>query len=82
MADQQDELCALLKDSGEPTLERAIAKAREMVDRLDHVTLNIAVTGETGAGKSSFVNAIRGLQDPDEGAAPTGVTETTTVLLN
>ncbi|XP_042561958.1 interferon-inducible GTPase 5-like, partial [Clupea harengus] len=77
MADQQDELRALLKDSGEPTWERAIAKAREMVDRLDHVTLNIAVTGETGAGKSSFVNAIRGLQDPDEGAAPTGVTETT-----
>ncbi|XP_031417462.1 interferon-inducible GTPase 5-like [Clupea harengus] len=77
MADQQDELRALLKDSGEPTLERAIAKAREMVDRLDNVTLNIAVTGETGAGKSKFVNAIRGLQDTDEGAAPTGVTETT-----
>ncbi|XP_031417123.1 interferon-inducible GTPase 5-like [Clupea harengus] len=77
MADQQDELRALLNDSGEPTLERAIAKAREMVDRLDNVTLNIAVTGETGAGKSSFVNAIRGLQDTAEGAAPTGVTETT-----
>ncbi|XP_012680411.2 interferon-inducible GTPase 5-like [Clupea harengus] len=77
MADQQDDLRALLNDSGEPTLERAIAKAREEVDRLDNVTLNIAVTGETGVGKSSFVNAIRGLQDTDEGAAPTGVTETT-----
>ncbi|XP_031417466.1 interferon-inducible GTPase 5-like [Clupea harengus] len=77
MADQQDDLCALLKDSGEPTLERAIAKAREEVGWLDNVILNIAVTGETGAGKSSFINAIRGLQDTAEGAAPTGVTETT-----
>ncbi|XP_042559308.1 interferon-inducible GTPase 5-like [Clupea harengus] len=77
MADQQDYLRALLKDFGEPTWEWAIAKAREMVDRLDNITLNIAVTGETGAGKSSFVNAIRGLQEPAEGAAPTGTTETT-----
>ncbi|XP_012669840.2 interferon-inducible GTPase 1-like [Clupea harengus] len=46
-------------------------------EQVDHVTLNIAVTGESGVGKSSFVNAIRGLQDTDEGAAPTGVTETT-----
>ncbi|XP_031417501.1 interferon-inducible GTPase 5-like [Clupea harengus] len=78
MADQQDDLCALLKDSGEPTWERAIAKAKDVVDRLDHVTLNIAVTGETGNGKSSFVNAIRGVHDADtKRAAPTGVTETT-----
>ncbi|XP_076155026.1 T-cell-specific guanine nucleotide triphosphate-binding protein 2-like [Alosa pseudoharengus] len=40
--------------------------------------VNIAVTGETGAGKSSLVNAIRGLKDTDDGAAPTGVTQTTT----
>ena len=50
---------------------------KERVERLDHVTLNIAVTGNTGAGKSTFVNAIRGLGNDDEGAADTGVTETT-----
>ncbi|XP_042559306.1 interferon-inducible GTPase 5-like [Clupea harengus] len=77
MADQQDYLRALLNDSGEPTWERAIAKAREEVDGLDNVTLNIAVTGETGVGKSSFVNAIRGLKKKDVGAAPIGFTETT-----
>ncbi|KAL7853248.1 hypothetical protein AOLI_G00200920 [Acnodon oligacanthus] len=40
---------------------------------------NVAVTGVTGTGKSTFINAIRGLKDRDEGAAKTGVTETTTV---
>uniref|UniRef100_A0A8B9HW36 IRG-type G domain-containing protein n=1 Tax=Astyanax mexicanus TaxID=7994 RepID=A0A8B9HW36_ASTMX len=36
------------------------------------------VTGETGTGKSTFINAYRGLRHGDEGAAETGVTETTT----
>ncbi|XP_042560138.1 interferon-inducible GTPase 5-like [Clupea harengus] len=76
MADQQDDLRALLNDYGESTWERAIVKAREEADRLDNVTLNIAVTGNVGSGKSSFINAIRGLQDTDEGAAPTGEVET------
>ncbi|XP_030622539.1 interferon-inducible GTPase 5-like [Chanos chanos] len=46
-------------------------------ENLDNVELNIAVTGETGSGKSTFVNAFRGLKNKDVGAAPTGVTETT-----
>ncbi|XP_062394951.1 uncharacterized protein LOC134082920 [Sardina pilchardus] len=47
--------------------------------RLDHVSLNIAVTGMTGAGKSTFINAIRGIDNDDKDAAPTGVTETSMV---
>ncbi|CAL8296781.1 unnamed protein product [Boreogadus saida] len=39
--------------------------------------LHIAVTGESGVGKSTFVNAFRGKDNRDEGAAPTGVVETT-----
>ncbi|XP_037401636.1 interferon-inducible GTPase 5-like [Pygocentrus nattereri] len=60
--------------SGEPTLQRA----QEQIDRLLNVSLNVAVTGESGAGKSTFINAFRNLGDEDEGAAETGVTETTT----
>lgn len=59
------------------SLEDASAKVREQLDQLDNITLNIAVTGMTGTGKSTFVNALRGLGSDDPGAAPTGVTETT-----
>ncbi|KAJ3583491.1 hypothetical protein NHX12_017196 [Muraenolepis orangiensis] len=44
---------------------------------LNSIPLNIAVTGESGSGKSSFVNAFRGIDQEDERAAPTGVVETT-----
>uniref|UniRef100_A0A8C0G166 IRG-type G domain-containing protein n=1 Tax=Chelonoidis abingdonii TaxID=106734 RepID=A0A8C0G166_CHEAB len=43
----------------------------------NNTELNIAITGESGAGKSSFLNALRGLGDEDEGSAETGVVETT-----
>ncbi|XP_062394965.1 interferon-inducible GTPase 5-like [Sardina pilchardus] len=58
--------------------DAAVKKIKEDIETLDHVTLNIAVTGNTGAGKSTFVNAIRGLSNDETGAAETGVTETTT----
>ncbi|KAJ7376191.1 Interferon-inducible GTPase 5-like [Desmophyllum pertusum] len=41
------------------------------------VEVNIGITGDTGAGKSSYINAIRGFEDDDEGAAEVGVKETT-----
>ncbi|KYO29496.1 interferon-inducible GTPase 5-like [Alligator mississippiensis] len=44
---------------------------------LDKIQIHIAVTGEAGSGKSTFVNAIRGLGDEDAGAAKTGEVETT-----
>ncbi|KAK0213340.1 interferon-inducible GTPase-domain-containing protein [Desarmillaria ectypa] len=41
---------------------------------------HIAITGASGSGKSSLVNAVRGIWDDDEGAAPTDVVETTLVV--
>ncbi|KAL2084248.1 hypothetical protein ACEWY4_019766 [Coilia grayii] len=55
----------------------AAEKLKENIESLDHVTLNIGVTGNTGAGKSTFVNALWGLSNDEEGAAETGVVETT-----
>ncbi|KAJ6488469.1 hypothetical protein C8R47DRAFT_1215714 [Mycena vitilis] len=38
---------------------------------------HFAVAGIAGSGKSSLINALRGLRNRDAGAAATGVTETT-----
>ncbi|XP_077068999.1 interferon-inducible GTPase 5-like [Siphateles boraxobius] len=78
METQDPAVVEAVKASGESSLENATAKAKETFDKLLNVSLNIAVTGKTGSGKSSFVNALRGVSEDDDGAAPTGVTETTT----
>ncbi|XP_044118194.1 T-cell-specific guanine nucleotide triphosphate-binding protein 2-like [Neovison vison] len=44
---------------------------------INNAPLSIAVTGESGTGKSSFINAIRGLRGEEKGAAATGPVETT-----
>ncbi|XP_074837148.1 uncharacterized protein LOC142003777 [Carettochelys insculpta] len=44
-----------------------------------NATHSVALLGQTGSGKSTFLNAIRGLGDEEEGAAETGVVETTIV---
>ncbi|XP_032872494.1 interferon-inducible GTPase 1-like, partial [Amblyraja radiata] len=50
---------------------------KKKVKELDNTELNIAVTGDTGAGKSTLIDAMRGLRKQDEGAAAVGTTETT-----
>uniref|UniRef100_A0A8C6S7Z9 IRG-type G domain-containing protein n=1 Tax=Neogobius melanostomus TaxID=47308 RepID=A0A8C6S7Z9_9GOBI len=51
--------------------------SRKYLDRLKNVRLTVAITGESGSGKSTLVNALRGIKNKTEGAAPTGVVETT-----
>ncbi len=61
--------------SGMPGLEQYM---REKLDTWKRVPLNIAVTGNGGVGKSTFINTMRGVTPTDEGAAQVGVTESTT----
>ncbi|KAM9340855.1 interferon-inducible GTPase 5-like [Symphorus nematophorus] len=55
----------------------AASKIQKYLEKVKNVPLNIAITGESGSGKSSFVNAFRGIDEMDERAAPTGCVETT-----
>lgn len=57
-----------------------VEKIREYSEKEKNIPLNIAITGESGAGKSTFVNAFRGIDNRDEGAAPTGCEGTTTMV--
>ena len=41
--------------------------------------LHVAISGIAGSGRSSLVNALRGLRNSDRGAAPTGIDDSTTV---
>ncbi|XP_068944324.1 interferon-inducible GTPase 5-like [Petaurus breviceps papuanus] len=43
---------------------------------LENARLDIAITGGVGSGKSTFVNALRGLGDEDQGSAKTALVET------
>ncbi|XP_039220298.1 interferon-inducible GTPase 5-like [Crotalus tigris] len=53
------------------------SQVQSLLDSLETTTLDIAVTGEGGAGKSTFINALLGISDDDVRAAKTGVVETT-----
>lgn len=55
----------------------AVAKIQEYLHKEKNTPLNIGITGESGSGKSTFVNVFRGIDHEDERAAPTGCVETT-----
>ena len=48
---------------------------RNKAEQWQTVTLDIAIIGETGSGKSSFINAVRNLTADDEGSAAVDVVQ-------
>ncbi|XP_034293852.1 interferon-inducible GTPase 5-like [Pantherophis guttatus] len=58
-------------------LSEVVTRIQCSLENIWNAQLDIAITGESGAGKSTFVNVLRGMGDEEEGAAATGVTETT-----
>ncbi|XP_051867244.1 T-cell-specific guanine nucleotide triphosphate-binding protein 2-like [Pristis pectinata] len=71
------ELAAAYLSGGQRGLQSVIERKSK---QFANVQLRIAVMGEAGSGKSTLINALLGLDEDEEGAAPTGCTETTTVI--
>ncbi|KAG1786251.1 interferon-inducible GTPase-domain-containing protein [Suillus plorans] len=61
-----------------PTPAEVSAAKRKVQYRED--LFHFAVAGVAGGGKSSLINAFRGLRDKDAGSAATGVTQTTLAM--
>ncbi len=61
--------------------QHGLAKLKEYKEdeevRRENTPLNIAVIGNSGVGKSTFINTIRGLLPTDKGAAAVGIVQTT-----
>ncbi|XP_078062606.1 uncharacterized protein LOC144488408 [Mustelus asterias] len=72
--EEWEEMNVAFQSGGLPEL---VSKVVGSLHSLENFPVHIGVTGEAGAGKSSLVNAIRGVADDQPGAAATGVTETT-----
>ncbi|XP_026548676.1 interferon-inducible GTPase 5-like isoform X1 [Notechis scutatus] len=53
-------------------IPKVASEYQNRLNEMQNLPLNIAVTGDAGAGKSSFVNAFRGVRDDDEEAAEVG----------
>ncbi|XP_075824727.1 interferon-inducible GTPase 1-like [Microtus pennsylvanicus] len=58
-------------------MQGANSSITNALKEIDSTPLSVAVTGESGSGKSSFINVLRGIGHEEEGAAKTGVVETT-----
>ncbi|KAH3729188.1 hypothetical protein DPMN_055154 [Dreissena polymorpha] len=82
-SDENDENDLITQQEYQNVLDKCgytdlIRRLEEETHVWKNLKINIAITGESGSGKSSLINALRGLKDDDEGAAETGCVETTT----
>ena len=69
-----DELKSMY-NSSEPS--GLMSKLKDTLNRWKSKPLNIAIIGNSGTGKSTYINALRNMEEGDEGFAAVGETETT-----
>ncbi|XP_045855940.1 immunity-related GTPase family M protein-like [Meles meles] len=67
------------KASKEWKLPEIVSVIKETMKTASSTLVRIAVTGDSGNGMSSFINALRGIGQEEEDSAPTGVVRTTQI---
>ncbi|XP_051024253.1 T-cell-specific guanine nucleotide triphosphate-binding protein 2-like [Acomys russatus] len=72
-----EKLTSIQKALQEGKLPEVVSQIQEIITAAENAVLEVAVIGESGAGKSSFINALRGLSHEAEEAAKVGTVETT-----
>ncbi|XP_041497372.1 interferon-inducible GTPase 1-like [Microtus oregoni] len=73
----QEILASIELNLSKGNIQVANSSITNALKEIDSTPLNVAVTGESGAGKSSFINVLRGIGHEDKDAAKIGVVETT-----
>ncbi|XP_027462030.1 immunity-related GTPase family M protein 1-like isoform X1 [Zalophus californianus] len=66
----------------ERKLVKVVSAVRETLKTASSAPVSIAVTGNSGNGMSSFINALRGIGHGEKDAAPTGVVRTTQIPIH
>ncbi|KAH9832882.1 P-loop containing nucleoside triphosphate hydrolase protein [Rhodofomes roseus] len=79
---QQEEAERQLRAGAQPVVVPTLQQIREAKQRLQYQEgyVHIAVAGIAGSGKSSLINALRGIRNGEAGSAETGIVETTSVI--
>ncbi|XP_052776364.1 T-cell-specific guanine nucleotide triphosphate-binding protein 2-like [Mya arenaria] len=72
--EETEEYKRILKETGYTAFRE---KLEDTINGWKTIQINIAVTGESGTGKSAFINSFRGLKADDPGAAEVSAVETT-----
>uniref|UniRef100_A0A7N5JD25 IRG-type G domain-containing protein n=1 Tax=Ailuropoda melanoleuca TaxID=9646 RepID=A0A7N5JD25_AILME len=72
-----ENLCRIQAALKETNLKDVANIIEESLMAAENAPLDVAVIGESGTGKSSFINALRGVSYEEEGFAGVGVVETT-----
>ncbi|XP_021069787.1 immunity-related GTPase family M protein 1-like isoform X3 [Mus pahari] len=62
---------------GRGKVVEVVSIVKEIIQNISKTTIKIAVTGDSGNGMSSFINALRLIGHEEEDSAPTGVVRTT-----
>ena len=78
---QQEAAEKQLREGARPVVIPSLQQIHDAKERFQYQEgyLHVGVAGIAGSGKSSLVNALRGIRNGEPGAAETGVVETTSV---